>query len=139
MNYFIFTYATNLVSCYFVWRLWVCYFINKYPGIHRNNFKEMMTTEPLPILAMCLLAPIPFVGLLTSFVNMSDGMYFKYHKPKIVLKIRDNVDVGYVPKYVHPKNQDRFLYSFDCVAPHEYTPTPRMIKARSGNFLPTER
>jgi hypothetical protein len=90
---------------------------------------------------MILVCPIPFVGLIVTLVHMLDGLYFRYHKPKIVLKIYKGslVDVGYVPKYLHPKNQEKFLYSFDQIEPHKYNPTPRMIKARSGNFLPTER
>lgn len=142
MNYFIFTYATNLVSGYFVWRLWVCYFINRFPGIHRNDYKKL-TKESIGIVLLTLATPIPFVGLLTVIANVIDpnaGIYFRFRKPKIVVKIRTSyVDVGYIPKYLHPKNQEKFLYSFDQIEPHQYNPTPRMIKARSGNFLPTER
>lgn len=135
MNYFVFTYATNLVSGYVVWRMWTCYFINKYPGIHRNDFKKL-TKEALPVILLTIFCPIPFVGIVTSISNMCDGLYFRYHKPKIVLKIYkfNKIDVGFVPKTVHPKNQEKFLYDFDQIEPHKYTPTPRMNKARSGNF-----
>jgi hypothetical protein len=88
-------------------------------------------------MVMTLFPPIPFIGLLCTVVAVSDAMYFRYHKPKIVLKIfkYDKIDVGFVPKTIHPKNQERFLYDFDNLKPHKYTPTPRMNKARSGNFL----
>lgn len=134
-NYIIFTYATNVVSAYFAWRLWVCFFINRFPGIHRNDFKKL-TKESLPIVFMTLIAPIPFVGLITIIANVwnEDGVYFRFRKPKIVMKLRKDVDVGYVPKYLHPSKQNKFLYMFDKIEPHEYIPTPRMIKARSGNF-----
>lgn len=150
MNYLIFTYATNLVSSYFVWRLWVCYFINGFPGIHRNDYKKL-TLESLPIVLLTLAVPVPFVGLIVTAVQLwnENGLYFRYHKPKYVLKIskdigkqfliHSDVDVGYVPKYIHPTNQNTYLYTFDLIEPHTYHPTPRMIKARSGKFTKTER
>lgn len=135
MTFFIFTYVTNAISAYFVWRLWVCYFINIFPGIHRNDFKKL-TRESYSVVFMTLICPIPFVGLVTCLLNLrtTGGFYFRFRKPKIVITIRKNVDVCYVPKYLHPSNQKKFVYTFNSIDPHVYVPTPRMIKARSGNF-----
>lgn len=141
ITYFLITTILNLISCYFIQRLWVLHFINHFPGMFNKTYNKVWVSS-IPLWFMALV-PIPLLTLFVVFINMyfDEPFYFRYHKPKIVIRIRNdiffpenNVHIGYVPKYVHPNNIKKFLYDFEHLEEHRYNPTPRLKKALSGNF-----
>ena len=65
--------------------------------------------------------------------------YFKKRRQKVVLKLHDKVDIGYVPKYLFEENEKEFLYLYEVLQEYQYKPTARLTKCLSGNFQKTER
>lgn len=140
--YFIITCLLNIGSLYFIRRMWICYFINKYPSIHKYDWKKL-GNEAIPVMSLAMV-PIPLLGLLVTFTNLHDGRtpIFQYHRHKIIIRIRPEqpyslqqpIHIGYVPKYLHPKNIDAFLYDYEILETYQYKPTPRLRKALLGNF-----
>lgn len=134
MKYLIITYSLNVVWAYLVYRGAICTFINNFPSIHKFRYKELKL-QALTFAVMQFFIPLPISVVLIAMFLACENICFRYYKPKIVMKyVNKKIDVGYVPKYLNPKHQNEFLYSFDVLEKYQYKPTARLTKALSGNF-----
>lgn len=79
ITYFFITTILNLISCYFIQRLWVLHFINHFPGIYNKTYKTLWAGA-LPIMIMSIFLPVPFMGAaVTFFIFYTDKpFYFRY-------------------------------------------------------------
>lgn len=112
------------------------YYINNYPGIHKFNWEDNTKFELFDFVGLIL--PAHFVLFMLMWSNF-ELKYFKTRRQKVVLKLHNQVDIGYIPKYLFEENEKEFLYEFEILEKYQYKPTARLTKCLSGNFQKTER
>jgi hypothetical protein len=112
------------------------YWINEYASINKFKWEENTKFQPIDLLGFII--PGNWLLFSLSYHNF-ELKYFKTRRQKVVLKLHDKVDIGYVPKYVFEENEKEFLYDFEILERYQYKPTARLTKCLSGNFQKTER